>query len=151
VVVVGVRGSGRRGATGGDGGVGAGDGGGELAIGLRRLGTIAAGVVAVGGGAGAAAAGQNPADEHLLEDLAFDGLGEVVVHTGFHAFLAVALDGGCGHGNDGDLAEEELVGRVVSDEVRRPVAVDDWHLHIHEDDVGSGVRGVGRLRGDEVV
>ncbi len=99
-----------------------GGGGGSFRIapwvgwGGARFGTV--GVVVGGGGGGGgvlleegfASSFRCPFDEHILEDLAFDRLGQVVVHAGFLAFLSVALDGGGGHGDDGDCLDQGVVG-----------------------------------------
>ena len=43
--------------------------------------------------------------EHLLESVCAHGLGEIIVHPGFEALLAVAADGTGGHGDDEDVAD----------------------------------------------
>ena len=80
---------------------------------------------------------RSPFDEHLFESFAFHGFGEVIVHPGSSAFFAIALDSGGCHGDNGNgtHARKIGVGCMVADEVGRPVAVEDGHLHIHEDDV----------------
>ena len=94
---------------------------------------------------------EGPAVEGALEGLASNGLRDIVVHSGAHALLAVALDGRGRHGDDGDGARGDLVRVVVPDQVGRAVPVDHRHLHVHEDGIGFGVWGVGSVGGDEVV
>ena len=86
-----------------------------------------------------------PSHQHRFERLAADGFGQVVVHAGLAALFAIALDGGGGHGDDGE-GSDGGVGRVrvvVADHVGRAVAVEDGHLDVHEDDVWVAVVGIG--------
>ena len=64
-------------------------------------------------------------------------LREVVVHPGALAFLAIALDGGRGHGDDWSLLDawDRVVGTVMADEVSGAIAVENGHLYVHQDDV----------------
>jgi hypothetical protein len=87
-------------------------------------------------------AADRPPDEHFLESLTFDRLGEVVIHSCFLTFFAVTLDGGCGHGYDRDISGEDIVECMVAEEVGRSVAIYDGHLNIHENDIWFGMRRI---------
>ena len=67
------------------------------------------------------------------DDFGFvDGFGDVVVHAGIEAALAVALHGVGGHGDDDDAA----IGRLgAADLFGGLVAVHHRHLAIHKDEV----------------
>ena len=63
----------------------------------------------VGSGSGRGGRGGHfwpPMFENAADVLMADGFGEVIVHAGGEAFLAVALHGVGGHGNDGDAGLE---------------------------------------------
>lgn len=77
------------------------------AVGHGELGTRGQGTV--GWELGAA-----PLNEHLLQRLAPDRLGEVVVHSGVGALLSVALDRRCRHGDDGYVSRVLLEGSVMT-------------------------------------
>jgi hypothetical protein len=114
------------------------------------LGAFAIGVVALIGHAPRVAV-DGPAVQHALQRLALDGLGDIVVHTRAHALLALALYRRGRYCHDRDRAGGRFVRFVVPDQVRRAVAVDYGHLHVHENDVGLGVGYVGGVGCDEVV
>ena len=80
-----------------------------------------------------------PVRQCSRESSRVDGLREVVVHARGQAALALALDGGGGHRDDG----HPVVGLAVADLAGGGVPVEDRHLHVHEDRVpatlGPGV------------
>ena len=84
-----------------------------------------------------------PLQEHVFKSFSFDGFGEIVVHACFLALFFITLDGRGGHSYDGHVADvgDGRVGVVVADDVSCSVAVQDRHLHVHEDDIGFRVRG----------
>ncbi len=71
--------------------------------------------------------------QHGSQDCSAHGFGEVVVHARVEALLAIAADGGRGHGDDEHVADGGI--GVLADEFRGVVAVEDGHLDVHEDEV----------------
>ena len=62
-----------------------------------------------------------------------DRLGDVAVHPGLEALLAVALHGVGGQGDDGQMQAGRLF--LEADRLRRLEAAQFGHLHVHEDEV----------------
>jgi len=68
-------------------------------------------------------------------------LGEVVVHAGREALLAILLHGAGGEGQDGDVTVRPHLGRA--DRTGRLEAVHLGHLTVHEDEiVGCALEGL---------
>ena len=70
--------------------------------------------------------------EHFLKGGGADGLGEVVVHAGLKAALAVSGDGVGGEGDDDGAT---LGGEDFADAAGGLEAIHNGHLAVHEDDV----------------
>lgn len=83
------------------------------AFGAVRIGELGAG----GQGPSCRALSAAPFDEHPLQRLAPDRLGEIVVHTGLGALLPIALDCRRCHGDDGDASRVCLERCVVAQAV----------------------------------
>lgn len=65
-----------------------------------------------------------------------EGLGEVIVHARCEATFAIPLQGVRGERNDRQ-AREILLRLPVPDFAGRAVAVKDWHLAVHQHQVGA--------------
>ena len=63
-----------------------------------------------------------------------DGLGQIVGHACFQAALAVADHGGCGQGDDPNVAVV-VTGFAVTDAGGGIEAVHFWHLAVHENQI----------------
>ncbi len=79
-----------------------------------------------------------------VQPLGGDGLGQVVIHAGFHAVFDILGKGVGGHGDDGNgFGLGMAAGTYGPGGI---VAVHHGHLNIHED----GVKGAGRT-GDKLI
>lgn len=62
-----------------------------------------------------------------------DGFGDVVVHAGSQATLAIVLEGKGRQGDDRCMR----VFRFLPQQAHRIQAIQDWHLHIHQNQAGA--------------
>jgi hypothetical protein len=85
----------------------------------------------------------HPLAQHRLELVGRHRLGDVVVHAGLEALLAVALHGARGHRDDRDAAGAARL--ALADLARRLVAVHPRHLAVHQHGVVAAARA-GRER-----
>src|SRR6266404_5798803 len=69
----------------------------------------------------------------LLQRLARDGFGYVLVHAGFEASFAIAVHGVRGHGNDGSVSSAHLL--LVADTPGGLETIHFGHMHIHDDQI----------------
>jgi hypothetical protein len=80
-----------------------------------------------------------PPDKNALQSVDGDGFGHVIIHADLLALFLVALNGRGGQSHNGDIVGVRFEGHLVPEEIGAPIAVDDGHLDVHENNLRLGL------------
>ncbi|MDV7399366.1 hypothetical protein RZS08_48590, partial [Arthrospira platensis SPKY1] len=76
---------------------------------------------------------RNPPEEHTIQGVGIDRLGEVVIHASTQTLLAAAGHGVGGHGDD----RQGTQSRIAADHARGLKSVQHRHLDVHQDQIDA--------------